>query len=177
MYRKIINITLPLIIILLTFSSCSYPAYKHYYTDTNDYSKIWELAGFNHGYEDISLFFPEKLENLNVKDFYCRYDEQLPLGEGTQVFLKIHYNDISSFNSEKDRIISLSSNCNEYFEQSNYKAYATRLGDDGSSEYALIDETQQIIYYIFLQDLPKEQIEFDHRLLPTGYTEYGDIKN
>ena len=70
---------------LFLLTGCSYSAYIDYY-DIKDYNSIWELTGFRHGYDNTSLLFPENIDDLEVVDFFCRYDQQLPLGEGIQVF-------------------------------------------------------------------------------------------
>lgn len=176
MYKKCITMMVLAISMLLIFSACSYSAHKEYYSNVDNYAEIWDLTGFHHGYEDgFSRFFPETLEGFAVKDFYCRYDQQLPLGEGVQVFLKIQFSDEDMFQAELDRMKALSSRCDEYFEESNLDAYATRLGEDFLSEYALVDNEQLVVHYIFLQNLPKNEIEFDHQFLPIGYTGYGEI--
>ena len=160
---------------LFIFSSCSYIAYKDYYSNIDDYDKIWSLTGFDHGYGEEPDFFPKNIDNLLVRNYLCRYDQQLPLGEGIQVFLEIAYTDDVLFAEEVKRISSMSFDCSDYFEESVLSAYATRLGIHYSSEYALIDNEGQIIYYIYLQNLPKNEIEIDNQLLPNGYVGYGEV--
>lgn len=176
MNKRFWALTTLMLALLFAFTGCSYAANKDYYSDVDDYKEIWSLTGFNHGYDGVSLFFPESLENLDVKKFHCRYDEQLPLGEGVQILLEIQYSDEALFDAEIEKISSMATECKESFGQLELSAYATRLGADLSSEYALIDEEQQIIYYVYLQNVPKEEIEFDHELIPVGYTGYGEIK-
>lgn len=175
MYRKYITLFIFIINIFFILTGCSYVAYKDYYSDTGDYKEIWKLTGFRHGYEDISTFFPKSIDNLDVRDFRCRYDQQLPLGEGVQVFLEIQYTNENLFDTELEKISSMSFNCDDYFEESVFSAYATRLGKDFSSEYALVDEEQRVVYYIYLQNIPKSEIEFDHKFLPIGYTGFGEV--
>ena len=79
------------------------------------------------------------------------------------------------FKAELERLALLASECSAYFEESKLISYATHLGKNYSSEYALADEQELVIYYIYLQSLPREEVEFDHDLLPTGYTGYGEI--
>lgn len=160
-------------IIILSFSGCSYIAYKDYYTK-EDYSSIWELEGFRHDTEGISPLFPESIEDLDVQEFFCRYDQQLPLGEGIQVLLKIHC-DIDLIVSEEDRISSIAKESNDKFNNPDFKAYSTQICNEGISEYVLINNEYQTIYYIYLQDIPKKEIEFDHELLPKEYNGYGEI--
>lgn len=167
-----------LFICLLLLSGCRYSAYKHYYSDMEDYGKIWGLPGFRHGYDTEEMFFPANLKSYDVINFYCRYDEQLPLGEGIQVYLEIQFSNEDSVKTEIDRFSFLAQKCDAFFEESGFEAYAARFGDDiGSFEYALVDYHSRKIYFIYLQSLPKSEIEFSHTLLPNGYTDYGNIDN
>lgn len=175
--KKAIFLILSICLLLLS-SGCQYTAYKSYYSDIEDYEEIWDLSGFRHGYDDRRMFFPANLDNYNITGFYCRYDEQLPLGEGIQVYLEIQFPDDVSIKTEIDRLLEFSAKCDDLFEKSGFEAYATRLGDDiGTYEYALVDHHSKKIYFIYLQSVPKNEIEFSHTLLPNGYTEYGEIKN
>lgn len=163
--------------ILFTFSSCSYLSYKNYYTDISDYSKIKDLTGLNNENCDTLSLFPNEIKNVEVKDFLCRYDEQLPLGEGFQILLQVQYSDSSLFDNELKRISSLAKKNDDYFSISKLTSYCKYIGENTSSEYALIDNNSQMIYYVYLQNVPKEEIEFDHKLLPDGYRDYGNVIN
>ena len=175
MLKKYI-VLLVVIFTIIIYSGCSYVAYKDYYSNTEDYSKIWELTGFHQGYEGISTFFPQSIDDVMVNNFFCRYDEQLPLGEGVQLFLEIQYDDETLFTVETERLSTLSVTCDEFFEHTGFSAYATCFGENFSLEYALVDQEQHIIYYIYLQQMPKDEIEFDHQLLPIGYTGFSEIE-
>lgn len=155
-------------------SGCRYTAYIDYYSDIEDYEEIWDLSGFRHGYED-EMFFPTNLDNYDIIDYYCRYDQQFPLGEGIQVYLEIQFPDDDSIKREIDRISVFATKSDKFFGKSGCEAYATRVGEDvlGTYEYALVDHHNKKIYFIYLQSLPKDEIEFSHTLLPNGYTEYG----
>ena len=168
------NITILMIVISAMFmlTGC-YMAFKDYYHE-KDYKEIWELSGFRHGYDGVSPFFPESIDDLKVNKFLCRYDQQIPLGEGVQLFMEIQYTDKMVFDKEYEKIKSMAFKCDEYFDEVDLSAYAVRLGEEWSTEYALIDEEQQIVYYIFLYSVPKSQIRFNHRLVPAGYEDYWD---
>ena len=148
-------------------------AFKEYYSE-EEYREIWDLTGFWHGYDGISPFFPERIDNLEVNNFLCRYDQRLPVGEGVQLFMEIQYTDKKMFDKEYEKIKSMAFECNEFFDEMDFSAYAVRLIKDDSTEYALIDEKQQIIYYIFLHCLPKEEIEFEDKFVPSCYVDYWD---
>ena len=166
MFKKITAIILAAIIIL-SFSGCSYIAYKNYYTK-EDYLNIWELEGVRYDAEGISPLFPESIENSDVQEFLCRHDQQLPLGEGIQILLKIRY-DTDLLLSEKERISSMTEDCTDSFGNPDFMACSTQICNEGVSEYVLINNEDQTIYYIYLQDIPKKEIEFDSELLPKEY--------
>lgn len=159
------------VLVLFCASGCKYSAYKEYFNEVNDYQDIWELTGFRHGYDDKSPLFPKSIDSLNVASFSCRYDEQLPLGEGIQIFLEIVYDDVS-FIEETDRIAKNTSENIENFEQCGLSARYIRLGQDGCWEYALIDDANKKVYYIFVYNLPREAIEFEDKFLPDNYVDY-----
>ena len=175
------KLLIPILCIALVFAlcSCTYTAYKTYYNNIEDYDDIWELTGFYHGYEGKSTFFPNDISSLNVKEFFCRYDEELPLGENVQILLEIEY-DEDDFAEERERLSKAGFECSDSFDIKGIEAYATNLGTSGVhayiSEYALLDSDQNTIEYIFLHGVPKEEIEFDHQFLPIGYTGYGEIE-
>ncbi len=138
-------------------SGCQYTAYIDYYSDIDKYEEIWDLSGFRHGYDD-EMFFPANLDNYDIIDYYCRYDQQFPLGEGIQVYLEIQYPDENSIKSEIDRFSVFATKCDDFFEESGFEAYATRLGEDdlNTYEYALVDYQNMRIYFIFFTKLTKE---------------------
>lgn len=170
MKKRILSIV---VLIICFVSSCGYAAHKKYYNDISDYQKIWELSGFRHGYEDKSPLFPIEIADLDVKKFYCRYDEQLPLGEGVQILLEIAYDDLA-FKSELDRISEIAVEDKENFTDNEFLVYYIQLGKNGCWEYALIDEKEQIVNYIFLYNLPKKEIELENSFLPNNYVDYGE---
>lgn len=166
--KIIVSITLIFCISIL-FSGCFYPAYKDYYSDINNYEEIWELSGLSREYKNSIKLFPKDINSLNVTDCFCRYDQQLPLGEAFQVLLEIKYDESNEFKSEMNRILSCAFNCDEYFEDNGLSAYATLMKAESYYEYVLVNEETQTIFYIYLQNLPKEQIEIKSDLLPTQY--------
>ena len=170
MIRRCTTILIIVISTMFLFSGC-YVAYKDYYHE-EDYKEIWELTGFWHGYEGVSPFFPESIDDLEVNKFLCRYDQIIPIGEAVQLFMEIPYTDEEVFNKEVEKIKSMAFQCDEYFEEIDFSVYAVRLGEEFNTEYALIDEEQQVVYYIFLHNVPKSEIRFEHRFIPKGYENY-----
>lgn len=165
------GIILVVFLLVILLSGCSYFTAKTYYREVNNYDEIWELTGFHHGYDSKSPLFPDEITNLNVEDFYCRYDERLPLGEGVQIFLKVVYNE-DAFLAEQERIAGISTEDKKNFSAVNFMAYDLKMGDQGCWEYALLDNNQKAVYYIFLYNLAKNEIEFDKSLIPQNYIDY-----
>ena len=142
----------------------------------DDYPEIWDLTGFVRGhYGGPSPLFPSSIDGLEVTDFHCRYDEQLPLGEGTQLLLQIHYSDQTAFCEEVCRITAIAQECTDLFEGTDFVAYSNKMGVEYASEYVLVEEDSQTINYLYLQSLPIEEIELDEKYIPKGYSDYGDI--
>lgn len=163
-----------LIVVIFLLSGCSYISYKDYYTNPADYEKISLLSGFGYESGEVLEIFPKTIDDLNVENFFCRYDQQLPLGEGIQLILQVNY-DKESYKKEIDRIKSITYACDDYFCESDLSFNAKYLCNDGISEYAAFDELNFSIYYIYLQYIPKNEIEFEHRFLPDDYSGYGEL--
>ncbi len=160
-------------LLLVCLSGCAYSAAKTYFRDAADYEKIWELTGFEHGYAAQSPLFPARISDLNVDEFYCRYDEQLPLGEGVQVFLRVLYAK-EDFAAERERISECAALDTAHFAEKGLAAYPLQLGDAGRWEYALVDDGEKAVTYVFLYNLPRKEIEMDEGLLPLNYTDYTE---
>lgn len=165
------------IFLLIVCSGCSYSAYKEYYTDTSKYAEIWNLAGIKSNVESGESIFPSNINGLNVEEYFCRYDEQLPLGEGIQILLKVKYISETTFLDEKKRVQAISYDCNAYFSTNEYSFYATHFAESGFFEYVAICQEDKIIYYLYIQDLPCEELEIDDTFIPDGYMDYGELKN
>ena len=163
------------VLIIVACSGCSYKAYKDYFTEVNSYSGIWDLPGMRGGKNNGDSIFPQDISSLNVETFFCRYDEQLPIGEGIQILVQIRYDDIESFRRETQRLQSLYADCDAYFDVDGYDFIASSLSGADFLEYAAIHENEQTVLYVYLQDLPYDEIEFDEKFIPNGYTGYGEI--
>lgn len=175
MYKKLVLSIAVLGSLIFSFSGCSYKTYL----DAESYSQIWEKTGFHpisYNLYETSALFPESIDDLKVEKFHARYDEHLPLGEGFQILLSIKYEDKSTFEVECNRIELISTEISQQFDISNFEfsAYATIICWEDCFEYAIINTDEQVIFYIFLQDVRKHDIEFDHVFLPKNYPELKD---
>ncbi len=126
---------------------------------------------------ETSALFPENIDDLKVEKFYARYDELLPLGESFQILLSIKYEDKLVFDLECNRIESISTEFSKQFDIPNFEflAYATIIGWEDCFEYAIINTDENVIHYVFLQDIYKQDIDFDYVFLPNNYPELKDI--
>ena len=162
-------------VIIFAVGCNSYSAYKDYYSNVEEYLEIWTLSGFYYGETEMSPLFPSQINELDVEDFFCRYDQQFLLGEGVQLFLKVQYSDKPSFEDEVHRITSLTYSCKNEFNATECEVYALRLGDDLTSEYCFINTITRSVCYVYLKNIPKSEIEIDHKFVPKNYTEYGKV--
>ncbi len=167
MKRKL-SVLLIVVFALVSFSSCSY---KTTYTDIKDYSKIWELSGHSlirsKCYNDISPLFVHDIDKRDIKEFYCGYEETLPVGENFQIYLTVAFKD-SEFNDEIKRLSDEFEVLQDEFE---IKAYVSAFSWNDCYEYAAVDEQKKEITYIYLQYIDYEDIRFDKSLLPKEYAE------
>ncbi len=172
---RILLFTLLICIGCLLLNSC-YPVAAKKYFDISEYKEIWELSGFKsyHKYNGTSTFFPSEPSALDVTKFTGRYDEQLPLGEGVEIYIEIQYDD-SSYDAETKRLSAMSKDSSGSFNLENAKVYSTRMGDgeySGVYEYAVTNDAEKKIVYIYLMHIPQKEIDFDDKYLPAGYKVY-----
>lgn len=138
-------------------------------SDIQDYGR-WDQSDIK-GKLDI---FPKSLEEeTSTEYFYCYKSGIL---DGTyQIYLK---RQLSSSQYEKE-IERLQGITDMYEEQVHaitcdkknfiYPAYVSIYNFDSTYAYALCDEENSIIYYIYLQFIPENKVQFDNELLPQGY--------
>lgn len=157
------------------------------FTDPDGYADIFHLAGrvvssemyreAENGtrYNDFtSLLFPNTITDLNVKNYYCIYD----YSEHFEILLSVQYT-AEDYANEVDRLSAVKHNgeilyTTKYF---SCPAYVTALGyNNDCSEYALLDEEQCCIHYIYIQGLCLEDIRMSTEYLPYGYSGYGQVE-
>lgn len=118
----------------------------------------WSIANFSEYYKEFKC-----------DRFFCRYDELIPLGEEIQIYLQIKYENYNKFKVEKERIKSIAFICTDRFDNSKFIPYCVKMGNDYILEYALVNENESEIYYIYINNLSKNEIEFDSKFLPLDY--------
>jgi len=182
-YRFLLSL-LTVVLMLTFFGGCNY---EEIFTDLNTYPDIFQLAGravasemyrqMDDGtrYNDFaSLLFPDTITGLNVVDYYCIYD----YSERFEIFLSVQYTP-KDYADETDRLSAVKHNGEILYttEHFSYPAYATALGyNNDCSEYALLDEEQCCIYYVYLQGLRLRDVRMPAEYLPYGYSGYGRVE-
>lgn len=124
--------------------------------------------------------FPDQIDVEGTEKYYYSYQDKF-LDSSAQIYLRCVYSE-EEFQKELDRLsqASLSHEGEVHMLQyntTNYKApaYEAIRAADHCYEYALLDESEGIIEYIFLQFTPEKEIVFDQSSLPDGYEK--DEKN
>ncbi|HEY2420579.1 MAG TPA: hypothetical protein VGI04_04160 [Neobacillus sp.] len=152
-------------------------------TDVSQYGKS--------NYLDIRsplLVFPKTIPKNAKANGYYYSQTLLPFGGANyQIFLNITLpND--EYKSEVDRLSNIKKGTKvEMYDgkptlkdikldksQFIYPAYVAMLGYDGTSEYALLNDKEHKIIYVFIQIVYKKDIKFDKKYIPRGYKSVGD---
>lgn len=167
-------ITLVLIALL---TACAPDSFGHeIYTDVKDYQKIFELQEMRTYDGELEDLFPESVDNLEVKDFYCEWELGIVGSADVEIHLAVEYPD-DELKTETQRLESLADGKLIYdTENFSYPAYVSVLGYMNTSIYALVDEDSSTVHYVFLQLLNEERIDMDKELLPKGYSGFGDVQ-
>ena len=161
-----------LLILSIVLNSCSGWFGYEKYTDTEDYSKIFELPEIRS--RAALALFPQSIENMNVQEFYFEWKLGIVGSADIQFLLSIKYKD-DQLQEEITRLRSLADGKIVYDTQNfAYDAYVLVLGYNSTNYYALIDGNT--VHYILLQIIYVKDIVFDRNLLPKGYQELGDVK-
>ena len=130
------------------------------------------------------LIFPDQVRE-NETEEYCYWCKRNFFFSDIQVYLRCKYSK-ERFLEEIDRLSEISLtytwksgerqthtlhyNIDDYI----LPAYEAISGYGHSYEYALIDEKNSSISYIFLQYVDKEDVIFNKQMLPQTYEENGD---
>lgn len=140
-------------------------------TSTDDYGNFRGFRGFSN--LDV---FPEKLlKSAQNIDFYYNDDSSPIFDDSCQVYLKCSYNE-SDYQSEIQRLKSIKEQYQEmeqktWVDNENFKfpAVVAIYNNNHCYEYALLNENNFSIIYVFLQFIYKEDVVFDNDFLPNKY--------
>lgn len=137
-------------------------------SDVELYDTIWELP--ERRVSETSALFPNTIKEQTVSVFQCKHTTYKVLGTGWQVELSVKYND-DLFNAEIKRLSELCASspvCGDsvYFESF---AYATVWNWNSCFEYAVINEKEKTIAYIYLQLIEEKALEISSAYIPYHY--------
>ena len=163
----------PVLIILcfsltLSLLSCSGVYEEVIVSDINDYSNMWLLP--ERRVDEASRLFPDNVTEEQCVAFICKHTTYQLLGTGWQLLLEIRYDD-SIYFSEIDRLNNLCGNSpvcgnSEYFDS---PTYATVWNWNSCFEYAVVDEKEKTVCYIYLQLIEKDNLIVNKEYIPEGY--------
>ena len=133
----------------------------------------------NYNREDLKgysgfLIFPEQVDEEQISEYYYFYLEGL-FDADVQVYLQCVYSP-EEYAQECERLAAVHMTYENERHGSRYNttdymlpAYETIQSVNHTYEYALLDEQNCTIDYIFLQFIPREKLEFAEEKLPYGY--------
>ncbi|MBP3603894.1 MAG: zf-HC2 domain-containing protein [Lachnospiraceae bacterium] len=146
-----------------------YPVKEHY-EQPADYG--------NQDYQGIAglALFPES-EGIsgNIEEFYYDCKGQ-KLYQAYQIYLKCSY-DKEAYETEKNRLLNLidesTGRGTVYSEEETFLPCVYAMLYDEGYEYALLDEEDGTIIYIYLQGIDRREVVFRKEYLPTDYGQAG----
>ena len=161
-------IFLCIVITLLTTVACNNVYQETIITDVNSLVDIWQLP--ERRPSDTTILFPSTVNEDECINFYCKHSTYHLVGTGWQVELVVKYDNVD-FVKEKTRLVEICKNsvvagATTYFD---YPTYATIWNWNGCFEYAVIDEKNMNISYIYLQLVDKNEITINKKFIPNKY--------
>lgn len=148
--------------------SCSDEYNETVISDIKLYDTIWTLS--ERRVSETSILFPSIVEEDEVVNFNCKHTTYQLVGTGWQVELTVKYSD-DSFYDEVKRMSKLCENsivCGES-ECFDDPAYASVWNYIGCFEYAVLNEKDKTIGYIYLQLINKDNLEISSCYIPHKY--------
>lgn len=138
----------------------------------------WEKSGIHSPLK----IFPEKVVNKEKAEYFYGREKGLQ-NDKVQIYLKCTYSQ-EQFQEEVERISEIGDtyegeNYHIRYDKDNFKfpAYVAIYGADEQFEYALVDGKNLTIYYVYLQLILEDEIEFDKEVLPKGGLDISETSN
>ena len=165
-----------LTVVVLVIGLLSYAIHQPGKTVSEHYENVQEYGMQNYrGISKLSMF-PEKDKiDGTIIDFY--YDcEGTALYQNYQIFLKCEYEQ-QDYNRETERLLELTDETTGlttvFSETENEMPCIYAMLYDEGFEYALLDNDNCVIYYIYLQGIDKRDLYFSEDYLPVAYGQKG----
>lgn len=141
------------------------------YNSIEDYEKFEEFKGYSN-----LLIFPSQIpEKASNSSYYFKKDSSNLFDDDYQIYLMCQY-DQQAYNQEVNRLAAIKQVCGEeihyvWKDEKNFSfpAIVAIYNNNHCYEYALLDDINKKIYYIFLQFIYKEDVIFDNSFLPYNY--------
>ncbi len=151
---------------LLCFAGCK--SEKTEITAIGDYDAIWTLS--ERRASESSFLFPTAIIPTDVQLFKCEHINTMPIGTEWEVILKLQYN-TETFKAEADKIQSLCKGSPIHGESDHFDtvSYASVWNWNSCFEYAILNEEENTITYVYLQLKDKDDISIDSKYLPKDY--------
>ena len=170
------KVLLTIFIFIVLMCSCSNVYDETIISDIKLYDTIWTLP--ERRASETSILFPSIIEEEKVINFRCKHTTYQLVGTGWQVELTVKYSD-DLFYDEVKRLNELCYNsiiCGEskYFDM---PAYASVWNHIGCFEYAVVNEEDKTIGYLYLQLIDKDDLEISSPYIPQQYEmDYTDFE-
>lgn len=172
MLKKWIAICM-IFVVMLSCNACSDIYQLTEITNPEQYQDIWELSE-RRSFETDNFFgslltFPDTITELNVLKLYCWHAVYLPLGTGFQIHLSVQYNE-EDYAEEIERLASIELTAPIQYNTQNFSvpAYVAVWNFRDCYEYALCDDENHIINYVYLQ-LINSHGKLDSSLMPVDW--------
>ena len=165
-----------LIVLALALSNLAKGDTRERSQDTADYRKWSVPEKYTH-----FLIFPEEIPaEAEEVEYYYQYESgwDRPM---SQIYLSYRLNE-NAYATEQERLSSLNytdrtgeNRSVEYDTTSfGYPAYVTIAGNDFCYEYALLNEKEHTIVYIYAMNTVSDDLQFNDEFLPNYYMENFD---
>lgn len=175
--RKRIVLTLGIVAIILAV--CNFINFIKFPQRSTDviYSNIDDYGNFEtfRGYSNLDIFPTSLPQSSCNTEFYYEEDSSGLFDSSYQVYLKCGYNN-EDYQNEVKRLKAIEEEYDKevkhtWLDNGNYKfpAIVAIENNNHCFEYALTDDDNLIIYYIFLQFIYEKDIKFSTDLLPHNY--------
>ena len=156
------------LILIFCVTSCSDARQETVISDIGDYNNVWTMP--ERRADETNVLFPSSVNKEHCLSFFCKHTTYRLVGTGWQVSLEIKYDD-SAYLSEIDRLNSLCTESpicgtSEHFD---CHVYATVWNWNGCFEYAVVDENEKTVCYVYLQLIEKSDLEIAQKHIPKGY--------
>lgn len=163
-----LGVCLALVCSMTILYSCDKSNDDNVITNIENYGMIWQLPEYR--IVGPSVLFPKTIEDKKVLNFQCIHTTYSLVGTGWQIELNIKYSNDEMI-LELDRLENITKNLSNLQEPDLFRlpVYVTVWNWNGCFEYAVVNESEQSIRYIYLQLIDKNDLKIDESCIPNNY--------